>query len=325
MSKLRIFLDLPVTPDLLEMLREGTQGHELLFADAPAASVLASPEPDPQIATADIAFGQPCVRAIEKAPLLKWVQVSSSGITRYDTPTFRALAAQRELPVTNSASVYYEACATHVLSFILAQARQLPLALRSNPDHKAPLWHSLRGGCPPLRGQSVLILGYGAIGQRLVEMLRPFDMNIVAYRRRTRGDETVPVIEENQLPQMLARGFDHLVNILPDSSETRHFFNAARFASLKPGAIFYNIGRGSTVDQAALLEALRSRRIAAAWLDVTDPEPLPNEHPLHAEPNCFITPHIAGGHVDESKTLVRHFLNNFRRFVQGQSLLDRVM
>ena len=125
-------------------------------------------------------------------------------------------------------------------------------------------------------------------------------------------------------PARLAEA-DHVVNILPDSAETRHFFDAARFSAIKPGAIFYNIGRGTTVNQDALLDALRSGRIGAAWLDVTEPEPLPDDHPLWAEPNCFITPHVAGGHTDETKTLVRHFLKNFERFVRGEPLLDRVM
>jgi len=71
--------------------------------------------------------------------------------------------------------------------------------------------------------------------------------------------------------------------------------------------------------------ALHSRRLGAAWLDVTDPEPLPDDHPLWAEPNCFITPHVADGHFEESKTLVHHFLQNFERFDRGEPLLDRVM
>ena len=76
---------------------------------------------------------------------------------------------------------------------------------------------------------------------------------------------------------------------------------------MKAGAVFYNIGRGSTVDQQALVQALRAGHLKAAWLDVTDPEPLPDSHPLLLEPNCFITPHVAGGHRDESSTLVHHF------------------
>jgi phosphoglycerate dehydrogenase-like enzyme len=94
---------------------------------------------------------------------------------------------------------------------------------------------------------------------------------------------------------------------------------------MKPGAIFYNIGRGATVDQEALVAALRSGRLGAAWLDVTDPEPLPPGHPLLRAPNCFITPHTAGGHHNEFEMLARHFLDNFRRFINGAPLRDRVM
>jgi phosphoglycerate dehydrogenase-like enzyme len=101
--------------------------------------------------------------------------------------------------------------------------------------------------------------------------------------------------------------------------------DAERFAQMKPGAVFHNIGRGTTVDQDALLAALRSGHLGAAWLDVTEPEPLSADHPLRGEPGCFITPHIAGGHADESGTLVRHFLANFQRYLAGSPLLDRIM
>ena len=94
---------------------------------------------------------------------------------------------------------------------------------------------------------------------------------------------------------------------------------------MKPGAVFYNIGRGTTVDQAALVTTLNSGRLAAAWLDVTDPEPLPPGHPLLSAPNCHLTPHIAGGHRNEAESLVRHFLDNFQRFVAGTPLQDRVI
>lgn len=93
---------------------------------------------------------------------------------------------------------------------------------------------------------------------------------------------------------------------------------------MKPGAILYNIGRGSTVDQAALLDALESKRLAAAYLDATEPEPLPPSHLLWSAPNCFITPHTAGGFIGEKERLVRHFLDNLRRFIAGEALRDRV-
>jgi len=324
MNGFRIFVDFAVTPEVLELLQAGTCGHQLVFPKTPVSSVLARAERDPQFTMVDIAFGQPEPGAIAEAGQLKWIHISTSGITRYDNPQFRALMAERKIPVTNSASVYNEACAVHALSFMLAQARKLPQALRCRTGNGSKAWLEIRGSSGTLRGETVLILGYGAIGKRLAELLRPFDMNMMAYRRKPRGDEGVPVITEEQLAEALAQA-DHIVNILPDSAATRHFFDAARFAMIKPGAIFYNIGRGTTVNQDALLEALRSGHFAAAWLDVTEPEPLPPEHPLRAEPNCFITPHVAGGHAGETKTLVRHFLKNFDRFVRGEPLLDRVM
>ncbi len=325
MTKLRIFVDFQTPPAVLALLQEGTRGHELIFPRQPALSVLAKPEPDAQFASADIAFGQPDTLAVAGTARLKWIHVSTSGITRYDTPRFRALVAERKIVVSNSASVYQEACATHALSFMLAQARHLPRALQTRTENGTPAWNELRGACVPLRGQTVLIVGYGAIGRRLTEMLRPFDLRVIAYRRKPRGDEGVPVTTENELANTLAGPVDHIVNILPDNADTRHFFNAARLSSISPGAIFYNIGRGTTVDQEALLWELRTGRLAAAWLDVTDPEPLPDDHPLWKQPNCFVTPHVAGGHQDETLALARHFLRNLNLFLGGEPLLDRVM
>ncbi len=322
---LKIFVDLATPPDLLELLQNGTRGHELVLPQTPVTSVLAEAPPDPRFAAADVAFGQPTVRAITAAPGLKWVHVSSSGITRYDNAAFRALAAERKLVVTNSAAVYAEACAVHALSFLLAQARQLPLGLKTRAANGASEWTALRGSTSTLRGQTVLILGFGAIGKRLVELLQPLHVKIIACRREARGDEGVRVVTPGQVAPVLTHEADHVVNILPDNAESRQFFDAGRFARLKPGAVFYNIGRGSTVDQSALLAALGSGRLRAAWLDVTEPEPLPAGHPLLSAPNCFITPHVAGGHQGEAHTLVRHFLENFERFVRGQPLLDRVM
>jgi phosphoglycerate dehydrogenase-like enzyme len=324
MNKLRIFVDLVASTEALELLRQGTRGHELVFPQAPAASVLHQVEWDPGLAAADIAFGQPAPQAVTEARQLKWIQVSSSGITRYDNPAFRALVAQRNIAVSNSASVYDESCAVHTLGFMLAQARKLPLGLRTRTAGGSHAWHALREASGNLRGESVLIVGFGAIGKYLVKLLGPFEMKIRAYRRKARGDEGVPVVPPAQLPRALGEA-DHVINILPDSAETRHFFDRTRFGALKPGATFYNIGRGATVDQAALLEALQSGRLSAAWLDVTEPEPLPDNHPLWAQPNCHITPHVAGGHTHEAHSLVRHFLRNFERFVRGEPVLDRVM
>lgn len=324
MTPLRIYVDFATTPEILAMLKEGTAGHVLVQPEKPIASVLVKAEKDPQFASVDVAFGQPDVQGIKESTRLKWVHVSSSGITRYDTTEFRALMAERGIQVSNSAGVYNEACAVHAMSFMLGQARQIPLGLRTRAASGTPEWLAVRANSRTLKGETVLILGYGAIGKRLAELLAPFGVKVLAYRRKARGDEGVPVVTDDGLEAALGAA-DHVMNILPESASTIGFFDRARFASLKPGAVFYNIGRGTTVNQEALAETLHSGHLAAAWLDVTDPEPLPDGHVLWSAPNCHITPHTAGGHQDETKTLVRHFLENFQRYVKGEALVDRVM
>lgn len=312
--------------DAWALLRAGAAADRLSVPQRRASSVLAPGESDPAFFEADIAFGQPDPVAVAGSTRLKWIQLSTSGITRYDTPEFRALVRERGIAVCNAAQVYAEACAVHAASFVLAQTRNLPRALGAREPNDSPAWNVLRRAGTTLQGQTVLILGFGTIGQRLAEMLRPFGVHVIAYRRRARGDEGVAVISgEDDLARVLGEQADHVVNILPDSPETRGFFSGERFRRMKSGAVFHNIGRGTTVDHAALLQALRSGRLAAAWLDVTDPEPLPPDDPLRAEPNCHITPHIAGGHRDESRTLVRHFLRNLERWTRGEPLVDRVM
>lgn len=325
MKKLRIFVDFRPSADCLSLLEEGTSGHELLFAANPVTSVLHKAEVDPLLLTSDVAFGQPDVDAVKEATRLQWIQVSTSGITRYDNQPFHTLMKERGVMVSNSASVYAEACAVQTMAYILAQSRLLPEALASQAPNGSPAWTQLRDSLIPLRGQTFLIYGYGSIGRRLAAFLQPFGARVLAYRRHPRGDEGVPVVSDEQLSGVLAREVDHVINILPDSAATRNYFDAGRFAALKPRTVFYNIGRGSTVDQGALEASLRSSHLAAAWLDVTEPEPLPADHSLRQAPNCHITPHIAGGHANELRTLVGHFLDNLRRFEKDEPLLDRVM
>lgn len=320
---LRILADLALPADALEALRAGTRDHTLLLPARPAASVLAKGEPDPQLTTADVVFGQPDAPALLASASVRWAHISSAGITRYDTVTFRDGARARGLMLSNSSSVYDEACAVHGLSLLLAHARQLPRGLATRTPNGSTEWNSLRAASGTLRGETVLLVGFGAIARRLAELLRPFGVNLIAFRRQPRGDEGMPVVTEGGLAEALSQA-DHVVNILPESDSTRRFFGKERFGQFRRGATFHNLGRGATVDQSALVAALHSGQVGAAWLDVTDPEPLPEDHPLWRAPNCFITPHVAGGHAGEAVHLVRHFLTNLDRFVRGEPLLDRV-
>lgn len=321
---MKIYVDFRLPEEAMACLREETRGHELISPPALSGTVLEPGGVDERFSEAEIVLGQPAPDAVAGAKDLRWVHVSSSGITRYDTPAFRSLAAEMGLAVTNSAHVYNEACADHVLSFMLAQSRRLIEGLGTPRFGSGEDWNRHRNACVPLRGQRVLIAGYGAIGERLTELLAPYAMTIQGYRRTPRGDEPVQMLRDAEFSSAL-READHVVNILPESPSTRGFFNRERFRGMKAGATFYNIGRGATVNQEALLEQFAHDPGFHAWLDVTDPEPLPPGHALWRESRCRITPHVAGGHRGEALVLVRHFTANLRRFERGEVLFDRIM
>lgn len=273
---------------------------------------------------ADIAFGYPHAPAVAASERLRWVHLHFAGYTSFDRADLKQTLAERGTILTNSSAVYDEPCAQHLLAMILGLARGLPAALDIQRGDRSWPMLPLRSRLPLLNGQTVLLLGFGAIARRLVELLRPLEMNVIAVRRAVSGDESVPVVSVSEVNEWLPRA-DHVVNILPANDESRNFLNAERIASVKPGAIVYNIGRGSTLDQNALLSELHSGRVAAAYLDVTEPEPLPADHPLWRAPNCFITPHTGGGHVTEKLRQVNHFLANLRRFEEGQPLHNRIL
>jgi phosphoglycerate dehydrogenase-like enzyme len=207
---------------------------------------------------------------------------------------------------------------------MLAQARQLPEAVRSQLAGNKWRYEALRPAMRVLSDEVVLVLGYGAIARRLIELLSPFRLKIVALRRKVQGNETVETHAIDQLHRFL-READHVVNLLPSNSSTDELIDAECFATMKPNAVFYNVGRGTTVKQTDLVAALNSEELLAAYLDVTDPEPLPADSPLWSARNCWITPHVAGGHQDEESHMVRHFLTNLRRFESGQPLIDRIV
>lgn len=323
-ATLNVFTDIQVEPALMDRLRTGIEPHRLLVAAAGGTSVLGGAPLDSQLEEAHIALGQPAVAGVLGARNLRWLQVSTASITRYDTPEFRTAVADSKLVVTNSSPVYDQACAEHLLAFMLAQARQLPRALVTTTPSGTDTWYQLRASCRLLRGQTVLIVGYGSIAEKLVGMLAPFAMRVRAVRREPRGTESVNVLTPDQIYPALATA-DHVINILPDSESTRGFFSTKEFSVMKHGAAFYNIGRGTTVDQEALAQALKDGPLSAAWLDVTEPEPLPAGHAFLSLKNCFITPHIGGGQKDDMKDMVEHFLENFARYLKGDELLSRVM
>lgn len=322
MSGLTIWCNADLPEEAMARLKSVEPSHKLVFSSQKTGN-LGSGGACSDLVQADIAFGQPDENQILDLPSLKWVHITSAGYTRYDSETVRAAFRGRSAQFSNSSSVYDDPCAQHVVAFILAQSRQLPGSLAAQHGDRHWAYPELRPATKLLKGQTVLLVGYGAIARRLVELLTPFGVNLIGIRRTLKGDEPIPMALIGDLPKYLADG-DHVVNILPASGETEKLFDAEMIARCKPGAIFYNIGRGNTVDQPALIAALESAHLGAAYLDVTTPEPLPATDPLWAAPNCVITPHIAGGFAGESLQLVEHFLANLERFVAGEPIRDRL-
>jgi len=318
-----VYCDSELPAPANEQLARGLAGHELRRAAKPLRSNLRPSGDDPALQQAEVAFGQPAPHVVLAAPRLRWVHLTSAGYTRYDNRAFRDAAATKGLVLSSSSSVYADPCAEHVLAMMLAAARRVPEWLADQATRRFASAERRRESVL-LRGQKVLLLGFGAIGRRLAELLAPFEVEVRALRRTPRGNEPVTVIGLAELDAALEWA-DHIVDVLPENAETIGLLDAYRIALLRPSAVLYNVGRGTSLDHDALAEALATRRLGAAFLDVTDPEPLPADHPLWSSPHCHLSPHSAGGRSTEHVALVHHFLAELDRYCRGEALRDRVI
>jgi phosphoglycerate dehydrogenase-like enzyme len=171
-----------------------------------------------------------------------------------------------------------------------------------------------------LSGKSVLIVGYGSIGAAIESRLTPFGVDIVRVARSSRN--TPQVFPVSELHRLLPQA-DIVIAIVPFTPETHKLFGDREISLMKPGALLVNAARGPVVDTDALLAALNARKIRAA-LDVTDPEPLPADHPLWSAPDCFITPHVAGSTPEFIHRAFRFGVAQIRRYLAGEPLENLV-
>jgi phosphoglycerate dehydrogenase-like enzyme len=171
-----------------------------------------------------------------------------------------------------------------------------------------------------LAGKTVLIIGYGSIGEAIEARLEPFGVKIVRVARRPRNQPEVFAVGE--LPRILPQA-DIAIAIVPLTPETQGLIGAKEIALMKPGALLVNAARGPVVATQALVEALQQERIRAV-LDVTDPEPLPTGHPLWSAPNCMITPHVGGSTPDFIHRAFRFGAEQLTRFIAGKQLQNIV-
>ena len=245
-------------------------------------------------------------------PGVRWVQLPSAGIE----PWTENGLLDTERIFTSAAGAYADTVAEHALALMLAGARRLHECAR------ATRWEV--GWGRPLAGSTVVILGAGGIGRALIRLLEPFGTSVLAV---TRSGRDVPGAAENfsadELGELWPRG-DFFVVAAPATGATEHMIGAPQLEAMKSDAWVVNVARGSLVDTNTLVEALAAGSIGGAALDVTDPEPLPEGHPLWTEPRALITPHRANPPDALARALAQRIEENVARFKAGESLIGVV-
>ena len=254
---------------------------------------------------------------------LQWVQAPAAGVGHLISPELIA----SPIVLTSARGVRARAIAEHVLGVTLVLARQIHTALRRQIDHQWALDEiESSGTIRTLHGARLGIVGLGSIGAEIAGIAAAFGMRVSGIRKRV--DRPAPpgvneVLPPERLPDLLTSS-DVVVLSLPLTGETRHLIGRATIGFLKPGALLINIGRGSLIDDQALIAALQDGRLGGAALDVFTPEPLDPASPYWDMPNVIVTPHIAGAMEDYWTPLVRLFAENLRRFDAGEPLLNVV-
>jgi phosphoglycerate dehydrogenase-like enzyme len=304
---------------MLPVNEDEKRAFEALAPDAEHLYAGRSTVTPEQLSRATILLGWPRAEAMQYAKNLKWFHVMFVGTEAYEQPGI----LPEGIIMTNSAGANRISVAEHLLTMLLAVCRKFPLYATAQQDRR---WSDY-GPMKTIRGGTVLVLGAGNIGSTFAGMCQALGAKTVGLKRTVRGpvsgfDEVYPM---DQLDALLPQA-DVVALTLPHTPETIGILNAQRIALMKDDAILLNAGRGSAVDQDALVAAMRGGKLWGAGLDVTVPEPLPEDSPLWDVPNLLLTPHVAGGMRLEltRKTTVDMALDNLRRYLNGEPLKNRV-
>jgi phosphoglycerate dehydrogenase-like enzyme len=251
------------------------------------------------------------------APALRWVQAIGAG-----TDHFHGAELGPDVVVTNAAGVAAVSIAEFVIGQLLAVWKRVDELADQQRRH---VWEPAYGR--QVAGLTLGLVGLGAIGTAVAERARALGMRVLAVRRRPGADDRTAVVDEvvgpERLHDVLAR-VDAVVACAPATPETQDLFDAAAFAAMRPGAVFCNVARGSLVDEAALLDALRSGHVGAAVLDVTRQEPLPVDNPLWDAPNLRLSPHSAASLDHYVESVFDLFADNLGRYLRGEPLRNVV-
>jgi phosphoglycerate dehydrogenase-like enzyme len=291
-------------------------GRTVLITDSRA-------EVEKALDTIEIAAGDFPHDLVSPAPALAWFQQWYAGadwLQRYPE------AREKPFLLTNASGVHGPQMAEHLFGLLIAWYRKFPEVFAAQKRRE---W--IRGAAAreaqTLSGKTLAILGFGTIGMQTAKIAAAFGMRVIALRRRSAAEDLPAGVEKlvsyERLREVLPEA-DIVVDILPYTPDTKDFINRGELSLMKKTALFANIGRGGTVNEEALAEALRGGVIAGALLDVAETEPLPPESPLWDAPGIIITPHYAGSHPRYDEIVFELFLDNLRRYGNSEKLKNIV-
>lgn len=258
----------------------------------------------------DIVFGAPSMirDVLKKLPSLRWVQAMWAGVDPLLEPLLR-----RNYILTNARGVFGGLMFEYIFGYLLNHERKI---FQRAEAQKNKHWDKSLTGT--LRGKTIGLLGVGSIGAEVAKRAKVFEMTVHGYTRSSESSTQVDKYFHGEDLLDFAAELDYLISILPNTKETQRIVDANVLNALPPHALFINVGRGSAVDEAALLEALNQNKIAGAILDVFEQEPLPKDHPFWNTPNLTMTFHTSAPSLPED--IARVFIENYRLYVEGKPL-----
>jgi phosphoglycerate dehydrogenase-like enzyme len=275
-----------------------------------------------EIADADAMIGTINAELVRAGKKLRWVQIGSAGVERYlhlASPDLR----DSDIVLTNGKIIQGPEIADHAFALLLTLTRGIAQLL---PQQRDGLWR--RGkvtGMVELQGKTAVVVGVGGIGTQIAVRAKGFGMHVIGVDPKDipYAPHVDRLVKPDRIDTVLPQA-DVLFVSAPHTPESDRMIGARQFELMKPGAYFVAVSRGRLYDMDALVKALDSKRLAGAGVDVTEPEPLPENHPLWQFPNVVITPHIAGGSDNVGQRRMDLFKENIRRFVNGEPLLNVV-
>ena len=260
---------------------------------------------------------------LKDAKKLKWIHSTAAGVAQLMYPELR----DSGILVTNPSGVFSVPMAEHTMGLLVALARNFPDCVRQQERahwSQQELWDKPEH-LTELNGKVLLIVGYGSIGSELAKRAKVFDMRVWGVTRSGGGDGTLAerIFSATKLHEALPEA-DYVVIAAPETTETRHLMGAAEISRMKRGSRLINIGRGSLLDEAALMRALESGALGGAAIDVAETEPLPPESPLWRAPNLFITPHTSAVSDRLWNRQAALLVELLERWFDGRELFNRV-